>query len=542
MDQSQMSYVNRILIGCGNSECTNSFCKSSTNFTPIDNPNDVANELFQKKAPLCNMLLSLERLIELSNQQPSKLSDILEEVYSSPESLYYSFITNERYNIYKSWEISDYVMKFLPQYSPSILKGHYNILSKIQSGQQIRIESIISTLSSSIFTEDDKMGEFCGAVQKRFTKEEFDCLLGNIEQYLSLRVVLRRSNEEEYTFYVLQLLNVFYALNDENQFVPEERFYNEVITFLNVKKTLLSYPFIITIEHKMKFLHQEARYEREQSTMQAFRRSFDGEQQQMHFIIEVRRDHVLVDSLNKLVEADVTDLKKPLHVKFVGEEGLDHGGVGKEWFQLVTHEILDQKYGMFVYNEKTRTCWFNSSSDSLNDFKLIGTLFGLAIYNGVILDVKFPLVVYKKLLGLSTQSMDLEEVAPEVKNSFKFIMEYTGDDMEDVLGLTFQHVEDYGGQTRVIDLKPNGGDIPVTLENRIEFIQLMTDYILNVSIDRQFNAFVSGFKLVFNSKLLRIFSPRELELLIAGSDVFDFRELENATRYANGYTKDTPNR
>ena len=33
-------------------------------------------------------------------------------------------------------------------------------------------------------------------------------------------------------------------------------------------------------------------------------------------------------------------------------------------------------------------------------FELIGIIFGLAIFNNVILDVKFPLVVYKKLLGV----------------------------------------------------------------------------------------------------------------------------------------------
>jgi hypothetical protein len=34
-------------------------------------------------------------------------------------------------------------------------------------------------------------------------------------------------------------------------------------------------------------------------------------------------------------------------------------------------------------------------------FELIGIILGLAIFNNVILDVKFPKVVYKKLLGIS---------------------------------------------------------------------------------------------------------------------------------------------
>lgn len=45
---------------------------------------------------------------------------------------------------------------------------------------------------------------------------------------------------------------------------------------------------------------------------------------------------------------DVSDLKKPLKVKFEGEDGIDEGGVKKEWFQLLVSEIFSPKYGMFI--------------------------------------------------------------------------------------------------------------------------------------------------------------------------------------------------
>jgi ubiquitin-protein ligase E3 A len=55
---------------------------------------------------------------------------------------------------------------------------------------------------------------------------------------------------------------------------------------------------------------------------------------------------------------------------------------------------------MFVWSEETRTFWVNPlSSDSAAEFRLVGLALGLAIYSGVILDVHFAPVVYKKLLG-----------------------------------------------------------------------------------------------------------------------------------------------
>ena len=59
-----------------------------------------------------------------------------------------------------------------------------------------------------------------------------------------------------------------------------------------------------------------------------------------------------------------------------------------------------QAYGMFVFNEETRTYWFsNASMEAGTEFRLVGQLMGLAIFNSVILDAHFPHCLYLKLLG-----------------------------------------------------------------------------------------------------------------------------------------------
>lgn len=64
---------------------------------------------------------------------------------------------------------------------------------------------------------------------------------------------------------------------------------------------------------------------------------------------------------------------------------------------------------MFSYNEETRFFWFSATDLDLSmEFDLIGVLMGLAIYNSHILDVHFPPVLYKKLLG---KPVDLEDMA-----------------------------------------------------------------------------------------------------------------------------------
>ncbi len=39
------------------------------------------------------------------------------------------------------------------------------------------------------------------------------------------------------------------------------------------------------------------------------------------------------------------DLKKQLYVEFEGEQGIDEGGVSKEFFQLVVEEIFNPDIG-----------------------------------------------------------------------------------------------------------------------------------------------------------------------------------------------------
>ena len=61
---------------------------------------------------------------------------------------------------------------------------------------------------------------------------------------------------------------------------------------------------------------------------------------------------------------------------------------------------MTSSFGMFSYLPETRTYWFNQVSMEPDiNFRLVGILLGLAIYNSVILDIHLPMVIYKKLLG-----------------------------------------------------------------------------------------------------------------------------------------------
>ena len=115
-------------------------------------------------------------------------------------------------------------------------------------------------------------------------------------------------------------------------------------------------------------------------------------------VFRVKRSNIVHDTLNVLEHYEIDDFKKPLKIVFDDEEGVDAGGVRKEYYQLMTAQLLHPDYGMFKYYPESRLLWFNSDSfESDREFELIGKLLGIAIYNSIIIDLRMPSALYKKL-------------------------------------------------------------------------------------------------------------------------------------------------
>jgi len=91
---------------------------------------------------------------------------------------------------------------------------------------------------------------------------------------------------------------------------------------------------------------------------------------------------------------------------------------------------------MFVLKNE-RFYWFNHNSlECRLNFELIGSILGLAIYNSDLLELKFPQVVYKKLLGEKPILEDLKEFEPELFASLNNMKKMPKEQVKD-MALTF---------------------------------------------------------------------------------------------------------
>lgn len=232
------------------------------------------------------------------------------------------------------------------------------------------------------------------------------------------------------------------------------------------------YSFILTPATKTLALYYDNRIRMySERRLSIFHPQVAGNSPNPYLKLKVRRDKIIDDALVELeviAMGNPKDLKKQLVVEFADEQGIDEGGVSKEFFQLVVEQIFNADYGMFIYQEDTKTVWFNSTSfENEAQFTLIGIVLGLAIYNNIILAVNFPMVVYRKLMGVKGSFADMEDWNPVLYKSLMALLNYQENDMEDVFMQTFQiNYTDVFGNTLTHELKPNGDNIIVNQDNK----------------------------------------------------------------------------
>ncbi|XP_053708173.1 E3 ubiquitin-protein ligase SMURF1 isoform X1 [Synchiropus splendidus] len=277
-----------------------------------------------------------------------------------------------------------------------------------------------------------------------------------------------------------------------------------------------------------------ARYERDLvHKLKLLRHELSLQQPQAgHCRIEVSREEIFEESYRQIMKMRPKDLKKRLMVKFRGEEGLDYGGVAREWLYLLCHEMLNPYYGLFQYStDNIYTLQINPDSsinpDHLSYFHFVGRVMGLAVFHGHYINGSFTLPFYKQLLGKPIQLSDLETTDPELHKSLVWILE---NDITSVLDHTFCVEHNAFGKFLQHELKPNGRNIPVTEENKKEYVRLYVNWRFMRGIEAQFLALQKGFSELIPQHLLKPFDHKELELIIGGLGKIDLADWKSNTR------------
>ncbi|OUM69727.1 hypothetical protein PIROE2DRAFT_65800 [Piromyces sp. E2] len=238
------------------------------------------------------------------------------------------------------------------------------------------------------------------------------------------------------------------------------------------------------------------------------------------------------------------DLKQNLRIEYIGEKGVDAGGLLRDFFYKLSKEIGNPNYLLLKYSSDNNyeleinpnSCVGNPEYERY--FKFIGRILGLAILNKQHFPLSFTFSFYKRLLGKKLEFADLQFIDAELYKNLIWLGENKG---VENLSLTFSLEEsDCFDNHTVIQLKPDGSNIEVTDENKYEYIDLVAKHKLyNREDEIQFNAIKEGFYEVIPHKIVDILNEFDLKFLLSGVNEIDVEDWKKNTDY-EGYTSFDP--
>ncbi|KAG7401298.1 hypothetical protein PHYBOEH_002102 [Phytophthora boehmeriae] len=255
--------------------------------------------------------------------------------------------------------------------------------------------------------------------------------------------------------------------------------------------------------------------------------------------LRVQREHILVESMEQLLGIQPEHIHFPLRIEFVGEAGIDAGGLQREWFSILFGRLLDDELGLFMTcHRHTQAVAINPHSedctaDHLLYFRGIGRLLGRALLEGQTMQARLCLPILKHLLGTPITFSDLQYVDPEVYTSMTWIRENDG---VDALELTFSVTELRADDEVVtIDLVDGGRDKAVTDANKLEFLHLKLRYLMLDRYAPQLQALSLGLFEVIPQEALLVFDYQELELVLCGLPEIDLADWKRNTVVAPSF-------
>ncbi|KAI7811631.1 putative NEDD4-like E3 ubiquitin-protein ligase WWP2 [Triplophysa rosa] len=260
-----------------------------------------------------------------------------------------------------------------------------------------------------------------------------------------------------------------------------------------------------------------------------------------HVKISVSRQTLFEDSFQQIMNMKPYDLRRRLYIIMRGEEGLDYGGIARQWFFLLSHEVLNPMYCLFEYAGKNNYCLQINPASSINPdhltyFRFIGRFIAMALYHGKFIDTGFTLPFYKRMLNKKPTLKDLESIDPEFYNSIMWVKE---NDLEECgVELYFAQDMEILGKVTTHQLKNDGENELVTQDNKEEYIGLLTDWRFMRGVEEQTKAFLDGFNEVVPLEWLRYFDEKELELMLCGMQEIDLSDWQKNTIYRH-YTKNS---
>ena len=236
-----------------------------------------------------------------------------------------------------------------------------------------------------------------------------------------------------------------------------------------------------------------------------------------------------------------------VRIEFVGEDGIDSGGLTKDWFLQVSRSMGASKRGLFRSSSaaagganKGGFLDFDhtqgKSEERLSQVRFLGKFVAKAIVDRQHVDLNLATATLKHVLNLPLGMDDLDELDPIMLKSLRWMLD---NKIAGIIDETFSvcYKSPEAGEV-VVDLVPHGRNNDVTDRNKEEYVDLLVQWLTKGRILEEMNAFLNGFYDIIPYGAVRAFTPEQLRLLVNGKSDVDVAEMKNGTIYRGGFLPD----
>ncbi|XP_054264411.1 apoptosis-resistant E3 ubiquitin protein ligase 1-like [Macrosteles quadrilineatus] len=253
--------------------------------------------------------------------------------------------------------------------------------------------------------------------------------------------------------------------------------------------------------------------------------------------MRINRDKLLESSMKATKGFSVSDWCRNFEITFQGEQGVDWGGLRREWFQLICAALFDPKNQLFKGFSDNQQALVHPNAKrppnlKLKHYEFAGRVVGKCLYESALgggyrqlVRARFTRSFLAQLIGLRVHYKYFEQDDPDLYLSkIKYILEHDVEDME--LYFVEEDYDHLGQLTKIVELIPNGAATRVHNTTKHQYLDALAQYRLANSLKEEIECFLRGLNDLIPDNLLSIFDENELELLLCGTgeySIADFR-------------------
>ncbi|OTF77090.1 ubiquitin protein ligase-like protein, partial [Euroglyphus maynei] len=259
--------------------------------------------------------------------------------------------------------------------------------------------------------------------------------------------------------------------------------------------------------------------------------------------LKISRENLLESSMKAVRSPN--DWCKKFKIEFIGEIGIDWGGLRREWYTLLCKALFDPKpcliegsdntmeVPLFIRfkNDKQGLIHLNHHCKRFAAYEFAGSLVGKSLLDSAygsnekcLINARFCRSFLAQWIGLRVNYRYFEQDDPDLYiRKIKFILENNCSSLD--LCFCDEEYDSNGKLIRIVDLIPNGSNIRVTEANKIRYLDALAQYRLSTKVREQMNAFLKGLNDLIPDNLLSIFDENEIELLVCGATNYSLSDL-----------------